>query len=191
MSAECSHPSCYRGKLNTHLKYSSFLVWRIALMLSLALTVIPEEMSTFHLSQSCRALQQPCSVISKLNPSSMGFIGLKLSWGKQLIPKSLRQIFAGKNQISFLTITEITLGKPGWHYCKETTSGAELLVLGEKQIAGFRNEHTRNSLGLQGLNDAAMLVIMSRLFLLCATATGCSLDSGQCITLKWMVILNL
>uniref|UniRef100_A0A3B4G0E3 Ig-like domain-containing protein n=1 Tax=Pundamilia nyererei TaxID=303518 RepID=A0A3B4G0E3_9CICH len=92
---------------------------------------------------------------------------------QQLISNSSRQIVVAKNQTSSLVITNTTIQDSGWYYCEvnvlkkdpEWGNGTKLVVLGKKQIAGFRNEHAHNLLGPLRPGDVAMLVIMSHLYL--------------------------
>uniref|UniRef100_A0A3P9BKT4 Ig-like domain-containing protein n=1 Tax=Maylandia zebra TaxID=106582 RepID=A0A3P9BKT4_9CICH len=98
---------------------------------------------------------------------------------QQLISNSSRQIVVAKNQTSSLVITNTTIQDSGWYYCEvnvlkkdpEWGNGTKLVVLGKKQIAGFRNEHAHNLLGPLRPGDVAMLVIMSHLYLLYTGAT--------------------
>uniref|UniRef100_A0A669BB68 Ig-like domain-containing protein n=1 Tax=Oreochromis niloticus TaxID=8128 RepID=A0A669BB68_ORENI len=84
----------------------------------------------------------------------------------QLITNSSRQIVVAKNQTSSLVITNTTIQDSGWYYCEvnvlkkdpEWGNGTKLVVLGKKQIGGFRNEHAHNLLGPLRLGDVAMLI---------------------------------
>ncbi|XP_017279204.2 signal-regulatory protein beta-1-like [Kryptolebias marmoratus] len=73
----------------------------------------------------------------KVESLKYGVQWFKMKPGKQLIPKSSRQIFVEKNQSSSLVIPEVTLEDSGWYYCEvnvlqkdpQRGNGTELCVL--------------------------------------------------------------
>uniref|UniRef100_A0A3B3TWU6 Ig-like domain-containing protein n=1 Tax=Poecilia latipinna TaxID=48699 RepID=A0A3B3TWU6_9TELE len=125
--------------------------------LSLGLTATPEGLKVRQYPQSLTVtLGEMATLSCHFNFKSLksGVQWFKMKPGKQLIPKSLRRIFVEKNQTSSLVITEVTLEDCGWYFCEVNVlqkdpklgNGTTLLVLGEKQIVCFRNEHGRNLL---------------------------------------------
>lgn len=117
-----------------------------------------------------------------------GFQWFKMSSEKQQrMPESPRQSVVEKNQTSSLVITEVALGDSGWYYCEvnvlqkepERGNGTELVVLGERQIARYRNSCS---------GDFVEPVIMSHLYLLCGGGSvrlgDANIRVGPCITIK-------
>uniref|UniRef100_A0A3B3Y2H7 Ig-like domain-containing protein n=1 Tax=Poecilia mexicana TaxID=48701 RepID=A0A3B3Y2H7_9TELE len=120
--------------------------------LSLGLTATPEGLKVRQYPQSLTVtLGEMATLSCHFNFKSLksGVQWFKMKPEKQLIPKSLRRIFVEKNQTSSLVITEVTLEDCGWYFCEVNVlqkgpklgNGTTLLVLGEKQIVCFRNEH--------------------------------------------------
>uniref|UniRef100_A0A3Q3BAK0 Ig-like domain-containing protein n=1 Tax=Kryptolebias marmoratus TaxID=37003 RepID=A0A3Q3BAK0_KRYMA len=129
--------------------------------LSLGLTATPEGLSVGQYPPSLTVMRGETATLGchfKVESLKYGVQWFKMKPGKQLIPKSSRQIFVEKNQSSSLVIPEVTLEDSGWYYCEvnvlqkdpQRGNGTELCVLGEKQIGGFRNEHARSSLNFSG-----------------------------------------
>lgn len=186
-------PSCHPGILNTHFKvfvvdpevwsalFKKLLVWHIVLMaLSLALTATPEGLRVRQHPPSLSVMRGETATLSchfKVESLKYGVQWFKSE--QQLISNSSRQIVVAKNQTSSLVITNTTIQDSGWYYCEvnvlkkdpEWGNGTKLVVLGKKQIAGFRNEHAHNLLGPLRPGDVAMLVIMSHSYLLYTGAT--------------------
>lgn len=142
--------------------------------LSLALTATPEGMRVRQYPPSLTVMRGETAILSchfKVESLKYGVQWFKMKPEQQLIPKSSRHIFAEKNQTSSLKITQVAPEDSGRYYCEvnvlqkdpERGNGTELVVLGEKQIAGFRSEHACNSLEL--LCFVATPVIMSHLYL--------------------------
>uniref|UniRef100_A0A3Q3LH72 Ig-like domain-containing protein n=1 Tax=Mastacembelus armatus TaxID=205130 RepID=A0A3Q3LH72_9TELE len=125
--------------------------------LSLSLTATPGGLSVRQYPPSLSVMRGETATLSchfKVESLKYGVQWFKMKPEKQLVPKSPRQIFVEKNQTSSLVISEVALEDSGWYYCEvnvlqkdpEWGNGTELVVLGEKQIAAFRNEHACNSL---------------------------------------------
>ena len=153
--------------------------------LSLALTATLEGLRVRQYPPALSVMRGETATLSchfKVESLKYGVRWFKMKSEQQLIPKSSRHSIVEKNQTSSLVITEVTLEDSGRYYCEvsvlqkepEQGNGTKLVVLGEKQIARFRNGHARNSLGLLCLGDVAMLVIMSHLYLLCTRVTAFS-----------------
>lgn len=153
--------------------------------LSLALTATPEGLRVRQYPPSLSVMRGETATLFchfKVESPKYGVQWFKIKPEKQLILKSSRKIVVEKNQTSSLMITQVALEDSGWYYCEvnvlqkdpEWGNGTELVVLGEKRIAGFWNKHACNSLELLCLGDVAMLVIMSHLYLLCTRAKAFS-----------------
>lgn len=176
--------------------------------LSLALTATQEGLRVRQNPPSVNVMRGETATLSchfKVESLKYGVQWFKMKAEKQLIPKSSRQIVVEKNQTSTLVITEVALEDSGWYYCEvnvlqkepEWGNGTELVVLGEKQIACFRN-----SLGLLCWGGVAMLVIMSHLlaFVHQSHSVLCKAEfsvrqykrrCGPCIAIKGRAMLNL
>uniref|UniRef100_A0A8C4DFX7 Ig-like domain-containing protein n=1 Tax=Dicentrarchus labrax TaxID=13489 RepID=A0A8C4DFX7_DICLA len=139
--------------------------------LSLALTATPVGLRVRQYPPSLSVMRGETATLSchfKVESLKYGVQWFKMKSEKQLISKSSRQIVVEKDQTSSLVITEVALEDSGWYYCEvnvlqkdpEWGNGTELVVLGERQIARFRN-----SFGLLCLGNVAVLVIMSHLYL--------------------------
>uniref|UniRef100_A0A3P8S1L8 Ig-like domain-containing protein n=1 Tax=Amphiprion percula TaxID=161767 RepID=A0A3P8S1L8_AMPPE len=134
--------------------------------LSLALTATQEGLRVRQHPPSLSVMRGETATLSchfKVESLKYGVQWFKMKSGKQLIAKSSRHIALEKNQTSSLVITDVAPEDSGWYYCEvnvlhkdpEWGNGTELVVLGEKQIAGFRNEHDRSSLGFAVLGCSA------------------------------------
>lgn len=111
--------------------------------LSLALTVTPEGLRVRQYPPSLSVMRGETATLSchfKVESLKYGVQWFKMKSEKQLIPKSSRQSFVQKNQISSLVIKEVSLEDSGWYYCEvnvlqkdpEWGNGTKLVVLGEK-----------------------------------------------------------
>lgn len=118
--------------------------------LSLALTVTPEGLRVRQYPPSLSVMRGETATLSchfKVESLKYGVQWFKMKSEKQLIPNSSRQNVLVKNQTSSLVIAEVALEDSGWYYCEvnvlqkdpEWGNGTELVVLGERQIACFRN----------------------------------------------------
>lgn len=127
--------------------------------LSLALTATPEGMGVRQYPPSLTVMRGETAILSchfKVESLKYGVQWFKMKPEQQLIPKSSRHIFEEKNQTSSLKIAQVAPEDSGRYYCEvnvlqkdpERGNGTELVVLGEKQIAGFRSEHACDSLAL-------------------------------------------
>lgn len=148
---------------------------------SLALTATPEGLRVRQYPPSLSVMRGETASLSchfKVESLKYGVQWFKIKPEKQIILKSPRHIVVEKNKTSSLMITEVALEDSGWYYCvvnvlqkdPEWGNGTELVVLGEKQVAGFRYKHGYNSFELLCLGDVAVLVIMSHLYLLCTSS---------------------
>lgn len=117
--------------------------------LSLALTATPEGLWVRQYPPSLRVMRGEAATLSchfKVESLKYGVQWFKMKSKKQLIPKSSRRIVAVKNQTSSLVITEVAPEDSGWYYCEVNVlqkdpgwgNGTELIVLGERPVAGFR-----------------------------------------------------
>lgn len=145
---------------DTPLKFL-LLNYIVLMALSVGLTLAPEGLSVGQYPPSLTVMRGETATLCchfRVNSLKYGVQWFKMKPGKQLVPKSSRQIFVEKNQSSSLVITQVTPEDSGWYYCEvnvlqkdpERGNGTELFVLGEKQIGGLRNEHPCNLLGVSG-----------------------------------------
>uniref|UniRef100_A0A3Q1AWK6 Ig-like domain-containing protein n=1 Tax=Amphiprion ocellaris TaxID=80972 RepID=A0A3Q1AWK6_AMPOC len=115
--------------------------------LSLALTATQEGLRVRQHPPSLSVMRGETATLSchfKVESLKYGVQWFKMKSGKQLIAKSSRHIALEKNQTSSLVITDVAPEDSGWYYCEvnvlhkdpEWGNGTELVVLGEKQIAG-------------------------------------------------------
>uniref|UniRef100_A0A665UUU1 Ig-like domain-containing protein n=1 Tax=Echeneis naucrates TaxID=173247 RepID=A0A665UUU1_ECHNA len=124
--------------------------------LSSALTATPEGLRVRQYPPSLTVMRGETAILTchfKVESLKYGVQWFKMKPEKKLIPKSSRQIFVEKNQTSSLVITQVALEDSGQYLCEvnvlqrdpEQGNGTELIVIGEKQMASFRNQHASDS----------------------------------------------
>lgn len=120
--------------------------------LSLVSTATPEGLRVRQYPPHLSVIQGESATLSchfKVESLKFGVQWFKIKAEKQVIPT--RNVVE-KNKTSSLVIANVALEDSGWYYCvvnvlqkdPEWGNGTELVVLGEKQITGFKNG--RNSL---------------------------------------------
>lgn len=116
--------------------------------LSFVLTATPEGLRVRQYPPYLSVMHGETATLSchfKVESLKFGVQWFKIKPEKQIIPKSPRRDIVKKNKTSSLVITKVALEDSGWYYCvvnvlqkdPEWGNGTELVVLGEKQIAGF------------------------------------------------------